>query len=245
MAFSFKNSEENNPETSATGGDSGEQNLGRPQPILHKPKGANPLMGKMGIMIGAAVVLLVIGFFAFRWFKNRKPAAPPPIVVENVIPQATDTTTQTPEVTPPYSATSQPPQTPAMTDEEGDGTMKKSSPPPEKKPAIATKEKKKEPVKEASPPPPPAEKKKASPPPQQTAPVGTGEFTIYIGAFKSKINADDLANRWNEAGYQAFITEKKGFYRVSIGKYSSKAEAKEQAEKLKDGFESGYWVDKF
>ena len=77
--------------------------------------------------------------------------------------------------------------------------------------------------------------------------AGTGNYTIYIGSYSSKTTADEEVGRWNEAGYHAFVNEfnsKKGItYRVCLGRYSTKDEARGKAEKLKDAFEGGYWVD--
>ena len=74
-----------------------------------------------------------------------------------------------------------------------------------------------------------------------------GQFTIYIGTYTSKTVAGEESDRWNEAGYQSFVSEhsgKKGSeYRVCLGRYADKNDARKQAEKLKDAFEGGYWVD--
>jgi len=78
-------------------------------------------------------------------------------------------------------------------------------------------------------------------------PTGTGQFTIYIGLYDSKAVAEEESGRWKEAGYQSFVAERsrKGqtMYAVSLGRFSSKQEAIDQAEKLKDGFDAGYRVD--
>ena len=232
MAFSFKNVDENQPESAPEGG---EQSQGpqRPQPILHKPKGANPLMGKMGIIIGGAVVLLVVGFFVFRWVKNKKAAAPP-TVVENVVPQKQDTTTQAPPpATMTQTQTQAPPQMVTSTPPEKNMTKKS-----DKQPSIAKKEK-------VEPPPKKEPVVKETPPPPRQVASGSGEFTIFVGSFKSKLSADDLSSRWHDAGYDAFVSEKGILYRVCLGKYSLKAEAQSQADKLKDAFEDGYWIGKF
>ncbi len=75
----------------------------------------------------------------------------------------------------------------------------------------------------------------------------TAQFTIYIGTYKSKSIAEQEAQRWNEAGYEAFVREFSGkasmLYRVCLGRYTTKNEARETAEKYKTAFENGYWVD--
>jgi|ERR1041385_8113990 cell division septation protein DedD len=87
-------------------------------------------------------------------------------------------------------------------------------------------------------------KNEAKSPPK---PTGTGQYTIYIGLYASKSIADEEAGRWNDAGYHAFVNEASGpmgaSYRVCLGRYGSKTEARQEAEKLKDAFEGGYWVD--
>ncbi len=79
--------------------------------------------------------------------------------------------------------------------------------------------------------------------------TGTGEYAIFIYSFRDKANAVKAAQRWTDAGYFSVITEKGDksggkWYRVSIGRYETKAEALKVAQKLADSFEAGYWVDR-
>lgn len=81
------------------------------------------------------------------------------------------------------------------------------------------------------------------------AETATGEYAIFIYSFRDKTNAVKVAQRWTDAGYFSVITEKGDrsggkWYRVSIGRYETKAEALKVAQKLADSFEAGYWVDR-
>jgi cell division protein FtsN len=80
------------------------------------------------------------------------------------------------------------------------------------------------------------------PPKTDMSNVEGGNYTIYIGSFKQKALADDEAGRWKEAGYPSYVTQNGVWYRVSLGKYTSKEEAHTDAEKLKEAFESGYRI---
>lgn len=72
----------------------------------------------------------------------------------------------------------------------------------------------------------------------------TGEYSIFIGSFRDKSKAEEEASRWREAGYTSTVSEKGEWYRLAIGRYATKKEAIEVAQKLSDAFEAGYWIDK-
>jgi cell division protein FtsN len=72
----------------------------------------------------------------------------------------------------------------------------------------------------------------------------TGEYSIFIGSFRDKSKAEEEAGRWREAGYTSTVSEKAKWYRLAIGRYATKKEAIEVAQKLSDAFEAGYWIDK-
>ena len=85
---------------------------------------------------------------------------------------------------------------------------------------------------------------------ETTSPVrltGKGKYTICVASYPSKPTAEEEANRWNEAGYHGFVNQvsvKNGIvFRVCLGRYTTRNEARKDAEKLKEGFESGYWID--
>lgn len=69
-----------------------------------------------------------------------------------------------------------------------------------------------------------------------------GVYTIFIGRHRTQAIADTESGRWLEAGYQSFVSESDGWFRVSIGVFERKADADPVVEKLRDGFEGGYWV---
>ena len=69
-----------------------------------------------------------------------------------------------------------------------------------------------------------------------------GKFTIYIGRHKNKDTADEEATRWKDAGYEVFVSEEDGWFRVSIGRFERMEDAEELAEKLSDSFEAGYKI---
>jgi len=219
MPFDFKNPEEEQQEQAPE----------KPQPILHKPRASGLPWKRIILIVGGILVLCAVAFIVFKTNLLKKKKAEPPKIVETVTPQKADTTAQV------TAQPAPPPETnpPQVREEPKKPPLKKVEPTPRKGlPPVV----RKEPKKETAPP-------KISKPP--SAPVGSGQYTIFIGSFKQKSLADDEASRWNEAGYQAFVTERKGWHRVSLGKYGSKDEARQQAEKLKEAFETGYWIDQF
>lgn len=73
---------------------------------------------------------------------------------------------------------------------------------------------------------------------QHKTPVKTESyFSIQIGAFSSKRNADNLANRFKKKGYSVNIIRpspgKSRFHMVRVGKFKSRSAALEMARKLK------------
>jgi septal ring-binding cell division protein DamX len=79
---------------------------------------------------------------------------------------------------------------------------------------------------------------------QQPPDAGTvrGGFTIFVSRQKERERADGEAGRWKDAGYAAEVVEMDGWYCVAVGRYASREEAREVAEKLKEGLEGGYWI---
>lgn len=71
----------------------------------------------------------------------------------------------------------------------------------------------------------------------------TGEYSIIIGSFRDRAKAEAEASKWKEVGYISTVSEKSNWYRLAIGKYATKKEALENAKKLADGFEGGYWIE--
>lgn len=85
------------------------------------------------------------------------------------------------------------------------------------------------------------------PVPEIKRPKLTGGYSIFIGSFRDRKRAEGEAQRWSEAGYEVAISEKSftggKWYRVHIGNFSDKEEARKLALKLADAFEGGYWID--
>ena len=73
-------------------------------------------------------------------------------------------------------------------------------------------------------------------------PQSGGGYTIYIGSFKSRENAEKEIKRLGTNSQQAMIIEKEGWYHVAFGRYATRDAASEEAEKRKDFFRSGYHI---
>ncbi len=77
----------------------------------------------------------------------------------------------------------------------------------------------------------------------------TGGYSIFIGSFRDRKRAEEEAQRWTGAGFEVAISEKSfnsrsgKWYRVHIGNFSDREEARKLALKLADAFEGGYWID--
>lgn len=233
MAFNLKGEEEGQLKESE-----------RPQPILHTPKTGGGMRVKLLVSVFVVVVLAAAGFLTYNSFFKGKGQAPAPKIVQELPPgpPATDTTHP---VVQPQGTQPEKPQPQQQTKQQ---TQPHGKQPAQQPPAIAKKETTPPATKKTATAPEitTAPKKEAPPKPKQTPETSaTGEYTIYIGSYKTKATAEDEVNRWNEAGYQAYLSEQGGWYRVALGKYATREKAREQAEKLKEAFEAGYWVDKF
>ena len=62
-------------------------------------------------------------------------------------------------------------------------------------------------------------------------------FEIQVGSFKNKKNANQLCNKLLSSGYQTYVSPIRSggrtFYRVRVGKFDSRTEAKIYEKKLK------------
>lgn len=72
-------------------------------------------------------------------------------------------------------------------------------------------------------------------------------YTIQVGSFSKRLNADNLAKRLKEKGFDSYSEEGigqggKGIFRVRVGKFSSRVEAEELSKKLSS---AGYPVKIF
>jgi len=69
-----------------------------------------------------------------------------------------------------------------------------------------------------------------------------GDYTIFISAFSAPADAEELSGRWGRAGYPSFVQHSGGWYRVALGRYISVEAARDDAEKLRQALEEGYWI---
>jgi len=79
----------------------------------------------------------------------------------------------------------------------------------------------------------------AKPPVITTPKPLAGKYTVNVGSFREKARAERLMRELDGKGYRAFVAEsavpKKGtWYRVSVGRFSSREEAQVFAQTLKD-----------
>jgi hypothetical protein len=70
----------------------------------------------------------------------------------------------------------------------------------------------------------------------------TGKFVVYIGAYRSRSDAEEEVGRWIAAGFKSFVDDHDGWHRVSFGRYVTLGAAKSEAEQWKQAFEYGYWI---
>lgn len=70
-----------------------------------------------------------------------------------------------------------------------------------------------------------------------------GKYYVQVGAFSSRANADSVANKLKQSGYQAIIKSgKNGNYVVQTGGYSSRGKAESVRDALKNNFAGAFVV---
>ena len=82
-------------------------------------------------------------------------------------------------------------------------------------------------------------------PPETVAPppeTGEEKYTIVISAFASSVDAEEMAGRWSSAGFEAAIQHAAGWYRVTLGRFRTVSDARQEAERVKQALEQGYWI---
>jgi cell division septation protein DedD len=67
---------------------------------------------------------------------------------------------------------------------------------------------------------------------------GTGMYTVQISSWPSQDKADGMAKVFSDAGFDAFVEPMGSFYRVCVGRFETKADAKSQMEKMEHMLES-------
>jgi len=77
---------------------------------------------------------------------------------------------------------------------------------------------------------------------------GTGTYSVQVGSFKNKRNADKLAKRLASRGYESYVAipvfSSDKFYRVKVGKFGSRDEASRTASRLESkGYRTSICAD--
>ena len=72
----------------------------------------------------------------------------------------------------------------------------------------------------------------------------SGNYTIYVARFKSKELADKEAEKWSGSATGVVITKFEGWYRISIGRFETRGQAKNAAEKLSEAHKVSYYIGK-
>lgn len=74
-------------------------------------------------------------------------------------------------------------------------------------------------------------------PPQKKMPESQGSWTVQVGAFKARAQAERLQKQLVTAGFDAYVTEKGGEgqaqFRVRVGSFKTREEAGKAAERVK------------
>ncbi len=77
-------------------------------------------------------------------------------------------------------------------------------------------------------------------------PTGTGKYTIQFSAWLSRAKAEDQATRLSAGGYDAFVDEAKAggetWYRVRVGRYDSRSQARDVVARLQVMTEDDVWL---
>jgi cell division protein FtsN len=75
-------------------------------------------------------------------------------------------------------------------------------------------------------------------PAKETSPGQKGRFSVQVGSFKSRENAEKLNHKLAGDGYDSFVdypaASLDGMYRVKIGRFTWKSEADSAAAKLRN-----------
>ncbi|MDZ7359212.1 MAG: SPOR domain-containing protein [candidate division KSB1 bacterium] len=96
----------------------------------------------------------------------------------------------------------------------------------------------------------PTQEPPAQPPPQVVMDT-EGRYTVQVSSWRTQRRAERDAQRFSEKGFNAYVQSAYipslggTWYRVRVGAYATKAEAREMAARLTELLESGYWVDRY
>jgi len=96
----------------------------------------------------------------------------------------------------------------------------------------------------------PAQEPVTEPPPQVVIDA-EGKYTVQVSSWQTRRRAERDAERFSAKGFRAYVQsadlpELGGtWYRVRVGSYATRNEARTLAEQLAGLLESGYWLDRY
>ena len=81
-------------------------------------------------------------------------------------------------------------------------------------------------------------------PGKKTVVTGTGMYTIQISSWPDEKRAAMQAQVFQDAGFEAFVEPLGKYFRVCVGRFESKKEARKKAESMAHMLESMYMISK-
>jgi cell division protein FtsN len=209
-----------------------EENIPTPPPILHKPGKDYSLIRNIAIAAGILCILAAFIFFTYiRSVRTDAETAKQEIMLDGGVSAIkTDKQVQDQNTVP-------------VTD-----TTKVNTEQPEAKPVA------KEIAAEET---PTVEKKEVEKKAEEKIPVvrhaktnkakvspASGRYTIYVGSYPDKAEAKTEAANWESSGFDSWIVEARGRYRVAIGRYKTEDAARTFISENKKAFGNDFWVAK-
>jgi hypothetical protein len=79
---------------------------------------------------------------------------------------------------------------------------------------------------------------------KKTIVTGTGMYTIQVSSWEDEKNAKAQADIYSNAGFETTVDKMGGYYRVCVGRFESRKEAKQKAESIVQMFENSYVIAK-
>ncbi|TAK67684.1 MAG: SPOR domain-containing protein [Bacteroidetes bacterium] len=71
-----------------------------------------------------------------------------------------------------------------------------------------------------------------------------GWFTVYVGSFKNKTLAEKEKARFMGKNFEAYIVPHEGMYRVAVGQFATRDEAKDALAEIKKEMNKEGWIDR-
>ncbi|MBI5477033.1 MAG: SPOR domain-containing protein [Ignavibacteriales bacterium] len=204
-----------------------EENKPTPPPILHKPGRDYSLIRNIAIAVGILCILAAFIFFTYvRSVRTDAETARQEIMLDGSV-SAIKTDKQVQDQIPQVEIDSS--QIKKETKPAASDVAATDTPVVEKK-EVEKKEEEKIPVVKT------AKIKKA-----KVSPV-SGRYTIYVGSYPVKAEAKTKAARWESAGFDSWIVEARGRYRVAIGRFKTEDAARRFISENKEAFGNDFWV---